>query len=75
METVEILKIRENQMESGVNHIFVVEYVVRDFVNTEINPHTDAITVMCHVLEVKNLSRHFWTLLEIWHWLSCRNLS
>ena len=43
--------------------------------NTEINPHTDAITVMCHVLEVKNLRRHFWTLLEIWHCLSCMNLS
>lgn len=53
----------------------LVEYVERGFTNTEINPHTDATTVMCHVLEVKNLSRHFWTLLEIWHWLSCRNLS
>lgn len=39
--------------------IFAVEYVVRDFINTEINPHTDATTVMCHVLEVKNLRRHF----------------
>ena len=29
-------------MESGVNRIFAVEYVVRDFINTEINPHTDA---------------------------------
>lgn len=44
---------------SGVNRIFAVEYVVRDFINTEINPHTDATTVMCHVLEVKNLRRHF----------------
>lgn len=43
----------------GVNRIFAVEYVVRDFINTEINPHTDATTVMCHVLEVKNLRRHF----------------
>mgnify|MGYP000177615913 CR=1 FL=1 len=33
-------------MESGVNRIFAVEYVVRDFINTEINPHTDATSNM-----------------------------
>ena len=41
-------------MESGVNRIFAVEYVVRDFINTEINPHTDATTVMCHA-EIESL--------------------
>lgn len=39
-------------MESGVNHIFAVEYVVRDFANTEINPHTDARRFGC--LHVKS---------------------
>lgn len=36
---------------------------------------TKAYNLPCHVLEVKNLRRHFWTLLEIWHCLSCMNLS
>lgn len=44
-------------MESGVNRIFAVEYVVRDFINTEINPHTDAtkVNIKKKLLEEFNL--------------------
>ena len=54
-------------MESGVNRIFAVEYVVRDFINTEINPHTDATTVMCHVLEEMCIRDRLDTVSKFYH--------